>query len=175
MKVRPSVLSLLCLLGSLGPPAGAQAPAQSATPPSPRTAAEASHAMNLKPEQMKWDRIFPELGEKSAEITILHMDPKTGATQLMIRVPKNFHVPKHWHTANETHTVVSGTFVIECEGKRDTLKAGAFNFVPGKMAHEAWTTPGEGTLVFITVDAPWDINFVNGPPKPSDLIGGRQE
>lgn len=30
----------------------------------------------------------PELGDLSAEITILHVNPKTGATQLMIRCPK---------------------------------------------------------------------------------------
>ncbi len=172
MRVFPSVVPLFCLLGGLG--AAAQMPAQSPTP-SQQPAAEPAHAMNLNPGQMKWERIFPELGEKSAEISILHVDPKTGATQLMIRVPRNFHVPKHWHTANETHTILSGTFVMECEGKREALKPGAFNYIPGKMAHEAWTTPGEGTLLFITVDAPWDINWVNGPPKPADLIGGRQE
>jgi mannose-6-phosphate isomerase-like protein (cupin superfamily) len=172
MRVFSRVSPFLFLLGSLGP--AAQSPAQT-PPPLRQPPTEPSHALNVKLEQMKWERIFPDLGEKSPEITILHMDPKTGATQLMIRVPKNIHVPKHWHTANETHTVLSGTFVIECEGKRDVLKPGAFNYVPSKMAHEAWTTPGEGTLVFITVDAPWDINFVNGPPKPSDLIGGRQE
>ena len=131
-----------------------------------------AHHLNVKSGDMKWERIFPELGERSAEITILRVDPTTQATQLMIRVPKNFHVPKHWHTANETHTVISGTFIMECEGKRETLGPGSFNYVHSKMHHEAWTTPGEGALLFITVDSTWDINWVNGPPKPEDLIGG---
>jgi hypothetical protein len=40
------------------------------------------------------------------------------------------------------------------------------------MRHEAWTTPKEGALLFITVDSAWDVNFVNGPPKLADLVGG---
>jgi len=129
-----------------------------------------AHHLNVKSGDMKWGRIFPELGERSAEITILRVDPTTQVTQLMIRIPKNFHVPQHWHTANETHTVLKGTFIIESEGKRETLGAGSFNFVPSKMVHEAWTKPNEGTLLFITVDGAWDVNWVNGPPKASDLI-----
>jgi quercetin dioxygenase-like cupin family protein len=130
------------------------------------------HSLNVTPAEMKWAPIFPEAGERSAQICILHTDPKSGATQLMIRVPANCHVPKHWHSANETHTVLSGTFVMECEGKRAALPTGSFNYIPSAMRHEAWTTPQEGALLFITVDGPWDINWVNGPPKPSDLIGG---
>ena len=90
----------------------------------------------------------------------------------MIRVPKDSHVPLHWHSANEMHTIVSGVFVMECEGLRQALPAGSFNYIPSKMKHEAWTTPEEGTVLFITVDGPRDVNWVNGPPKASDLMGG---
>src|SRR4030095_15102603 len=85
------------------------------------------HSLITKFEKMKWDKMQPELGERSAELTILRVDPMTQATQLMIRMPKNFHVPLHWHTANETHTVISGTFVMQCEGVTDTLRTGSFN------------------------------------------------
>ena len=143
------------------------------TPQRPQTSQDASaHHLNVKFQDMKWERIFPELGERSSEITVLHVDPKTQATQLMIRVPKDFHVPKHWHRANETHTIISGTFIIASEGKREALGPGSFNFMPSKMIHEAWTKPDEGAVLFITVDAAWDINWVDGPPKVSELIGG---
>ena len=134
------------------------------------SAVEQRHAMNLTPEGFKWDKIFPELGEQSAEITMLREDPNTHATQLMIRIPKNFHVPLHWHTAGETITIVNGTFILECEGTRAVLTQGAFNYMPGKMTHEAWTEAKEGALLFITVDGKWDINWVAGPPKRSDVI-----
>jgi mannose-6-phosphate isomerase-like protein (cupin superfamily) len=128
------------------------------------------HSLNIRFDTLKWGKIVPELGERSSEITILRIDPKTQATQLLIRVPKSVHVPMHWHTANETHTIISGTFIMECEGKRDTLNTGSFNYTPARMHHQAWTTNKEGALLFITVDKGWDINWVDGPPKPEDFI-----
>jgi mannose-6-phosphate isomerase-like protein (cupin superfamily) len=117
-------------------------------------------------QDLKWERIIPELGDASSTMTILHVDPRTHATQLMIRTPKNFHVPRHWHTANETHTVVSGTITFEDEGgQREELGPGSFMYMPSKMIHQAWTQPDEGSLLFITVDGPWDVNWVDGPPS----------
>jgi mannose-6-phosphate isomerase-like protein (cupin superfamily) len=116
---------------------------------------------------VKWSRIPPIPGRPAPgptdpwpEIAILRVAPETKATQLMIRVPKNFHVPPHWHTANETHTIVTGTFIMECEGKRAELGPGSFNYMPSKMVHQAWTKADEGTLLFITVDGAWDLTFV---------------
>jgi mannose-6-phosphate isomerase-like protein (cupin superfamily) len=151
------LLPALLMIIALGP-ASAQTTGQTQSSAS-------DHPIYLNPQDMKWDRIVPELGAGSHEITILHVDQKTGATKLMIRVPQNFHVPKHWHTANETHTVVSGIFIMDHNGMREELGPGAFNYVPSKLIHEAWTKPDEGTLLFITVDGPWDVNWVEGPPK----------
>ena len=126
----------------------------------------ANTPMFVRPEDMKWEQMFPEFGAGSPEMVILRVDPKTQATQLMIKTPKGFHVPKHWHTANESHTVLSGRFIMECDGKREELGPGSFNYVPSKMIHEAWTPPDTGALLLITVDGAWDINWVEGPPKP---------
>lgn len=133
--------------------------------PHQRSTDFARQAMFVKAQDLEWKKIMPELGDRSPEIVFLRVDPKTQATQLMIRVPKDFHVPKHWHTANETHTILSGTFIMEGEGKRAELGPDSFNYIPSKMIHEAWTTPDEGTLLFITVDGTWDINWVDGPPQ----------
>ena len=122
------------------------------------------HSMTVKFQDVKWEKIFPDFGDESPEIAILRVDPQTQATHLLIRSPKAFYVPRHWHSANETHTVLSGTFIFECEGKRDTLGPGSFNYIPSKMIHQAWT-PAQG-LLFITVDSAWDINWVDGPPQP---------
>lgn len=43
-------------------------------------------------EEFEWDKILPDLGDSSPEICILHVDPKTQATKLMIRTPKAIHV-----------------------------------------------------------------------------------
>src|ERR1043166_8633785 len=117
--------------------------------------------------ELTWNKIIPELGAKSPEIAILHVDPTTQATQLMIRTPAAIHVRKHWHTANETHTLIRGTAILACDGRRGALGPGGFNFMPAKMVHEAWL-PAD-PLTFITVDRAWDINWVEGPPTAADL------
>lgn len=127
-------------------------------------AADAAAPIFVKYGAVRWERIFPELGARSPEISILHVDSASHATQLMIRVPRDFYVSKHWHSANETHTVVSGTFVMDSAGKPLELGPGSFNFMPAKMVHDAWTKPNEGTVLFITVDGAWDVHFVEGPP-----------
>lgn len=118
-------------------------------------------------DSLKWEIMVPELGADSPQAAILRVDPKTQATQLLIRIPKQIHVPVHWHSANETHTVIKGTFVFEHEGERHELGPGGFNYLPARMHHQAWAS--DDALVFITVDAGWDVNWVNGPPTKSNL------
>ena len=170
-SIRGSIM-LVALFALAGPSSSARA--QMSSDGSQVAHADSmAHALIKNLRELKWNRMVPELGAKSSEISILHEDPTTHATQLLIRVPKNFHVPEHWHSANETHTVIEGTFVLECDGKRTALSAGGFNYMPARMHHEAWTTPKQGALLFITVDSAWDINWVKGAPKPADYIGGQ--
>jgi mannose-6-phosphate isomerase-like protein (cupin superfamily) len=137
------------------------ASAQTSTPSAHTDTAMPAY-VNL--HELKWEKLIPAKGGDSAEIAILHVDPKTGATQLFIRSPKNYHAEKHWHTANETHVVLSGIFIMQdANGKRVELGPGGFNYMPSGMVHEAWSKPDEGNLVFITVDGPWDLNLVEGP------------
>ena len=115
----------------------------------------------------KWNKILPDLGANSPEICILHVDPKTQATSLLIRTSKAIHIRKHWHTANESHTIITGTVGFACDGQRVELGPGSFNFMPAKMVHEAWLPAN--SLTFITVDSAWDVNWVEGPPTSADL------
>ena len=130
-----------------------------------QTAASAPEFKNLS--DLKWDKILPDLGADSPEISILHVDPTTHATSLLIRTPKAIHVRKHWHTANESHTMIIGTATLACDGKKSEIGPGGFNFMPAKMVHEAWLPTN--SLTFITVDGAWDINWVEGPPTAADL------
>ena len=125
------------------------------------------HAMGLRYEDLQWQPIVPDLGVDSPQVSMLRVDPKTQATQLLIRMPKAMHVPMHWHSANETHTVIRGTFVFEHEGQQHELGPGGFNYLPARMHHQAWAS--DDALVFITVDGGWDVNWLQGPPSKSDL------
>jgi quercetin dioxygenase-like cupin family protein len=149
-------------------PAQAGVAHKQTTPDNQRPGAPSqSQYFSVNFDELKWEKMFPEFGTDSPEISILRADPKTQATELLIRVPSAMHVPKHWHSANETHLVVRGTFTLECEGKRDALGPGSFNYIPARMEHEGWCTAG--TLLFITVDSAWDIHWVTGPPSKADL------
>ncbi len=138
-----------------------------ASPENRSSQAAVPHYFSVDIRNIQWQKIVPELGVDSPEIAILRVDPQTQATHLLIRNPRKMHVPSHWHSANETHTVLAGTMVFECEGKRDVLVPGSFNFIPAKMVHQAWLP--DGGLVFITVDSSWDVNWVTGPPTSSDV------
>ena len=145
-------------------------PARSSTqhpPTAGHDGMKAQHAMNARYDDLQWQAIVPELGANSPQAAILRVDPKTQATQLLIHMPKQMHVPMHWHSANETHTVIRGTMVFEHEGKQHELGPGGFNYVPARMHHQAWSS--DDALVFITVDAGWDVNWVTGPPTKSNL------
>ena len=99
--------ALGAILASASPiPIAGRQQAAAPAPPDPT-----DHAMFVESSGFKWERMAPEAGEWSPEIVILHVAPKTKATELMIRVPPGQHVPPHWHSANETHTIVSGALV----------------------------------------------------------------
>jgi quercetin dioxygenase-like cupin family protein len=135
--------------------------AQSGAPAKP------GQGMHAKYEDVKWQTMVPELGAESPQAAILRVDPATQATQLLIRIPKQMHVPMHWHSANETHTVIRGNFTFEHDGMRHQLGPGGFNYIPARKNHQAWSS--DDSLVFITVDGAWDVNWVNGPPTKANL------
>jgi quercetin dioxygenase-like cupin family protein len=112
-------------------------------------------------KDLTWERTNPELGDRSQEVSILHVNPVTKATELIIRAPKDYHVGKHWHSSNETITVVRGTFVVGHDGSEQKMELtpGSFAYMPAKMIHDAWTKD-EGATFFVTVDGPFDINWV---------------
>ena len=124
-----------------------------------------AHAQYQKYQHLKWEKTNPELGSNSPEIAILHVNPATQATELLIRTPKNFHVPRHWHSANETITLIRGTFLMAHDdgGNKVEVDAGSFAYIPAKMIHQGWTKPEEDALYFITVDGKWDVNWVDEP------------
>src|SRR5262245_32418170 len=107
---------IVSIIGFLVPlTLSAQSPAQH-LPAADHSVAHTKPSLSSGYESLPWQPIVPELGADSPQISILHVDPKTRATQLLIRMPKQMHVPMHWHSANETHTVIKGTMWFEHEG-----------------------------------------------------------
>ena len=120
-------------------------------------------------QDVRWEKFSPDQPDSDlSRIAFLRVDPKTQATQLLIKLPPDYYVPKHWHSANETHTILKGLWVFEHSGSdgnphRVAQGPGSFNYLPARMIHRAWTRPGEEALVFISVDGKWDVTFVDDP------------
>ena len=109
-----------------------------------------------------------------SQIAIVHVDRKTGATQLYFRLPPRTHAVRHWHSANETNVVVRGTFVIQHDGgERVSMKVGDFNFMPGRMIHQAWSE-GDETIIFVSLDGRWDYHAA-ADAKPAPATKSRSQ
>ena len=117
-------------------------------------------------DQANWELDDPKKGPDSPGIAVLHVDPVTQATQLLIRNAPGEYIPRHWHSANETNTILRGNYIFECDGKKVEQGPGSFNYIPARMVHRAWVKEGEPGLDFITVDGKWDINWVVDPDRP---------
>jgi len=131
-----------------GPPAGCPDPSKC--------------PINLRAEDIRWEKAFPDLGADGPDLAVVHVNPKTQATQILVRATKQAVVPWHWHTANEAITVIKGTFTVECEGKRIDFGPGSFTYTPSRLIHRATFT--EGCMIAISADGPFDIHWAGAPP-----------
>jgi mannose-6-phosphate isomerase-like protein (cupin superfamily) len=130
----------------------------------PPTVSAAQEAVFILPEEVQWDKVIPELGERSPRHAVLWQDKQTNATTMLIWIPPNFHVPLHWHSGNERHLVIRGSLTMKCPEREVVMKPGTFNFMPARVVHQAWTPADEDCLLLNDVDTLWDVNWVNEPP-----------
>jgi quercetin dioxygenase-like cupin family protein len=119
-------------------------------------------------ESLKWSPLFPELGRR-ASIATLRIDPRTHASQVVVRFLGPVHIPMHWHSSSESQVLLKGHLTVELNGVRSELDRGDFNYIPAKMPHETWVGK-DGAIVYISSDGPWDFDWAGRPPEPSDLL-----
>lgn len=55
------------------------------------------------------------------------------------------------------------------DGQVADLSPGSYNYMPSKMIHEGWTNSEEGTLLYVSFDGPFDINYTDGPPTSQQV------
>jgi len=115
------------------------------------------------PAQIEWHQIIPRLGDRSPRHAVLHQDSSTGAATMLVWLPCDFHVPEHWHTASEKHYILQGKLIIQCPTGEAELVPGAFNYMPARMPHQAWTRE-EDCLLINTVDSTWDVRWTGDGP-----------
>ena len=64
--------------------------------------------------------------------------------------------------------MIIGKATFEREGKKVELGPGSFNYMPARMCTRRG--PRKVRSLFITVDGPWDVNWVEGAPTSADLL-----
>lgn len=96
-------------------------------------------------------------GDPSGEFHhLLHEEPRTGALSLLIRF-----APGYIGKSLEWHSVAQELFLIDGDlthtGRK--LQAPAFIYVPAGAVHGNISSEG-GALLFVKVEGPLDINYV---------------
>jgi quercetin dioxygenase-like cupin family protein len=125
--------------------------------------------LSVNADDVKWSEGPPDL-PKGVQIAVLHGDPtKKAVFTVRFKMPDGYKVPPHWHTRDEQLTILSGTFVVHMgdtmDAPPDTLTAGGFHYLPGKMHHAAEVT-GE-TVLQVDGMGPFDIHYLNPADNPN--------
>lgn len=138
-------------------------PAQAADPTSPPV-----HKI-IKSDQVAWTA-GPASLAPGARAAVLYGDPaKEGLFIMRLWLPAGFKIAPHTHPRPEIVTVITGTFHIGMGTTADAAKAeklspgGFFAFDPG-LVHFAHVE--EDTVVQISSNGPWGINYVNPTDDP---------
>lgn len=121
-------------------------------------------------EDMKWEKMLPELGADSPVYTILRVDPGSKATTLMIEFPKAMHIPKHTHEKSETHIILGGAHLFEHGGQQYDVKEHGYIYMPGKFEHEAWVPAGSKAVIIL--EDGWKVDWLDGGPTAKDVGKG---
>jgi hypothetical protein len=136
----------------------------------PKEKAEKPEAVTIKPEEMKWGPVGPNL-PSGAQVAVLRGDPsKAGVFTMRFKMPDGYKIAPHWHSKDEELTVLSGNFLLSMGDKFDaatahSLAVAAYHYLPGKMHHAA-AAKGE-TVLEIHGMGPFDIHYLNPADDPS--------
>lgn len=125
-----------------------------------------SAAFEIDFAKVKWENLLPN--DSTVQLSKLHVDPITGATQMIWRLPPSSKSPCHRHIASESNVVVQGSLMMRHKGAPPaSLGVGGFGFVPKSMPHQLITGPTP-TIVFSSLDGPFTFE-----PVPDSLCGPR--
>ena len=132
--------------------------------------AQSSEAHKIvSPQEVKWGPA-PDVLPAGAQAAVLFGDPsKEGLFVLRLKFPKGYRVAPHWHSVPEVVTVISGTFRLGMgetadQSKAWPLPAGSFIALPPGHVHHVFID--EDTVIQISTNGPWDLNYVNPKDDP---------
>jgi hypothetical protein len=117
--------------------------------------------------------VFPA----GAKMKVASGDPKTGPSDLYVKMPAGYGVPFHWHTPVESVYLTSGTMELEMikTKEKKSIEAGSLFIAPGKMIHKASCTSKDDCLFFLHSSGPFDIHLVGQSGKEPKTTAKRSQ
>jgi quercetin dioxygenase-like cupin family protein len=70
--------------------------------------------------------------DKDSDWVLLHSDPVTKATEMLVRFPGGHLIPPHWHDSNERIIVLEGQLTIQQDEGDTVLNTGGYAYLPAK-------------------------------------------
>jgi quercetin dioxygenase-like cupin family protein len=100
------------------------------------------------------------------KLAVIHGDPNADSGDYTVRLvfPDGYRFPAHWHPMAEHLTVLEGALLLGMgdkpdEAKMQTLTAGTFMYIPGKMSHFGGAKGA--TVIQLHGMAPFKIELTN--------------
>jgi quercetin dioxygenase-like cupin family protein len=136
------------------------------------TAAVPNEAVMKNTENLKWEKMLPDLGKDSPVYAVLRIDSMTNETTIVIEFPAAIHIPKHTHEKGETHFILRGSHLFENSdsGERYDIKENGYFYLPGHIVHEAWVPAGSKAVIIL--EDGWKVDWLDGAPTAKDLGKG---
>jgi quercetin dioxygenase-like cupin family protein len=144
MRRRPGLAIVLLVLATAACTISKSTPTERSSAGS--VGAAASEAEETRVKNLAWAEVTATRGwAPGTKVARVHGDPSAeGDYTLRLSFPDGYVIPPHWHPKAEQVTVLNGNFVLGMgttpqRSTAQTYQPGDFLYVPGKMAHYAWT------------------------------------
>jgi quercetin dioxygenase-like cupin family protein len=113
-------------------------------------------ALLVPAADLKWNDV-PDMA--GVQMAVADGDPGKGASHFFIKFVAGFSAPLHHHTANHYVTVVSGTLLLNVDGKEQKLPAGSFFAFSNKAKHTTSCAAGAACVLSVDSRGKWDVKM----------------
>ena len=111
-------------------------------------------AVFVPASEVKWSKVPDAEG---VQVGVLQGDPGKGRSHFLLKFAPGFSAPLHHHSADHYVTVVSGTLVLEVDGKEHKLPPGSYIAFTGKQKHVTRCEAGAECVLAMDVRGKWDV------------------
>jgi len=116
-------------------------------------AEDAGKAVFTPQPQLQWK----SAGVPGVSVAVVEGDMAKGPSRFYLKYGVGLVTPAHHHSADHYVTTVSGTLVLDVDGKEHVLPPGSYFALTGKKTHVARVEGNQDCVMFIDAKGPWDV------------------